>query len=402
MLKWLSIFVALLFASSLTAQGSSGSTNLFDRDIGGAPAIDKQGLVEVGADRVGFGLDARAGAGHDDNIFNVDRHKEDGFFAEFFGKAHYGTKIFDLFEVGVRGRAVDRFYFDGAHEHHEDEAHDHHLWDVRLGGFLRHRAAKPGDLGFGVSADLIYQKARYYELTGPVLRFFKTNRTAIIGRVYGEYNVFSFMGLELGVTGSHSDFSEDNLVESPDYWNLGVDFGVYLRFWDFLQFKPYVGFEYDSFRDVLDQNDDGSISKTDDKLQLLRWRFGVEARVQIVELLTLMGRAYVARQDDSAQGFQRYTQYGAEVATQWKVSIVRIFGGLKAWAREYDDRFRFDSNLEQESVLEQFFGFYGEVRVNFFWRLYAGGRVDYDRRSSRIDNRGFANTQWQVFVGLDF
>ncbi|MCC6574498.1 MAG: hypothetical protein IT462_11980 [Planctomycetes bacterium] len=380
-----------LLAAPLAAQDRIDG-NIEDMVIKGSPIFQKEGKLELGQDRTGFGLDWTVlSIGIDDNVLNVDRHKETSGFLDSVAAAFFGVNL-GLVEVGVRGNAAGRILFD---------ADNDILFQLNAGGFVRKQARKGGEIGFGVSADLVWQEPTYYELTGPILRFDKVRRGAIVGRAHFAYAATDYFGLELGVFGSNSDFSEENLDTSADYWEIGFDFGLWMRFWEFLQIKPYIRGEYDWFRDAFDQNDDGSFSG-EDKLQLLKGKLAVEIRTRIGSLFGMVANVYLRRQDDSAQGFQRYWQYGFDAAALFNIVMVRVTVGVKGWSREYTDAVDFNDIGEGETTFERLFGIWAEVRANVIWKLYVGVRADFDRRASDFDNRGYANGQYQLFAGLSF
>lgn len=393
-MRWLWMVAAVMLAAPLMAQEEKKpeTPNIGDLLIGGDPAVSKEGKLTLGPDRSGWGLDWKIlSVGYDDNVLAVDRHKDSSGFIDSAAEARIG---FDLgfVEIGVRGRIAGRYFFD---------ADDNLLYDLRLGGFLRRQAKKGGDIGFGVSADMLYHNPTFYDLTGPVVRFEKTKRAAVVARAHFAYAMLDFMGLELGVFGSHSDFSEDNLTNSADNWDIGTDFSIWIRFWEFLELRPRFKFEYNWFRDVYDQFKDGSISG-EDKLQLLKGTGSVDVKLRLVDLLSIVGTVYATRQDESAQGFHRYWMYGFTAAAELNIAIVRVNGGLTMWSREYDERFVTDSEGNKKTAFERMFSLFVEGRVNVWWAIYVGLRVDYDRRVSDFDNRGFANMQFAGFFGLAF
>lgn len=391
-MKWAGLLPLLLFASALAAQEGNKGVHISDLIVPSEPTVNKEGKLELGKDRVGIGLDWKIlSFGYDDNVLNVDRHKDTSAYMDSAAEAWFGLNL-GIVEAGVRGRIDGRYLFD---------ADNDFLYDLKLGGFVRKQARKGGDIGFGVTADVLYQQPTYYELTGPILRFEKTKRAGIIGRANFQYAPWSFLCLELGVNASHSDFNEDNLDTSADYWEIGTDFRVHLRFWEFLEITPYVKFDYDWFRDVFDQNDDGSLSG-EDKLQLLKFTGAADVKFRLGEFFGLVGNVHFKRQDDSAQGFHRYYQYGFDAAAEIRIAIVRIYLGAKAWNREYLDRADFNDDGTEETLFERDLGMFAEVRVTVWWHIYVGVRVDWDRRTSGIDNRGFANGQYAGFFGLGF
>ncbi|MCL4731407.1 MAG: hypothetical protein KJ044_13335, partial [Planctomycetes bacterium] len=225
-----------------------------------------------------------------------------------------------------------------------------------------------------------------------------------IARVHVGYSL-SFLIFELGFTGKTTDFSEENAVPSYDNWEIGSDFSVYINAWDVLEIRPYIEFSYAWFRDQFDLQDDGTLLRQEDDLQLLKFNYGADVRLDI-GLIEAEARVYSLRQDDSAAGFNRYWQYGLRGALDLNLyEPLRITFGLDAWHREYDDRVDVDS-LDPDSTVKTTFERYAmlwtEVAYNVYSFLYLGGRYSYSRRISDVNAAGYAVHTATLFVELNF
>lgn len=400
MAKWL-LILALLFAAPGFAQqdGASSGTDpdsseesvdpWADFDVGGL--ADGEYLpLSLGRDRTGIGLRARGAFGWDSNIFKEDKHDDTGLYIDGASYAYAGMDL-GLFAIGARGQLAGRLYFGEA---------DADLWDLKLGGFFK--LPYNGGFGFGISADVLYQQLQTYEITGPLTRQDDLRASGAIARAYVGYEVGGFIIFELGFTGQTTDFTEERDIPSADSWTIGTDFGVYFDIFGIIELHPYVAFDYEWFRDQLDVQDDGTPLSTEDKLQLLKFNYGSDFKVNL-PFIEVAGRAYSRRQDDAAAGFERYWQYGLYGAADLNlVGDVRLTVGGHFWTREYDDRVDVDNVgiNGTKTVQERFLKAYVELAWNF-WEFFAvGARYSYTRRTSDIDNAGYAVNDVTAFLEI--
>jgi hypothetical protein len=394
--KWLVILA--LFAAPIFAQEDTPSST---EPGGDEEAVDPWADFEVGGvqdgvylplslgrDRTGLGLRVRGSFGWDSNIFLEDRDEDNALFVDAAGQTYVGAN-FGICSLGARALIAGRLYFGEP---------DATLWDLKLGAFFK--VPYNGGFGFGISADALYQQLHIYEVTGPITRQDDLRASGYIARAYIGYQV-SFVIFELGFTGQTTDFSEEKDIPSLDSWTIGTDFSIYLKFWDFLELRPYVEFNYEWFRDQVDIQDDGTPLSDDDKLQLLKFTYGCDFKLNL-PFLEAQGRAYSMRQDDAAAGHERYWQYGVKAAADLNlVGEVRLTFGGHYWTREYDDREDIDNTTEGEkTVHERYLQGWVEAAWNFWEFMWAGARYVYTRRSSDIDNAGYADHEISVFLEI--
>lgn len=400
MRQWV-IILAFVAAAPLIAQegGTSGTTSpdsnedaidpWADFEVGG-PADGQYLPLSLGRDRTGLGLRLRGAMGWDDNLFKVDRDEESAPFMDGMGMAYVGSNL-GLVSAGARGHIAGRLHFG------EPDADQ---WDLKLGGFVK--VPYNGGLGFGVSGDVLYQQLQTYEITGPLTRRDDLRASGAIGRAHVGYQAM-FAIFELGVTGETTDFSEEQDVPSLDSWTIGIDLGVYLDIFGFIEIHPYVAFDYEWFRDQYDRRpDDGSRVEDEDLLQLLKFDYGADVRADF-GFIEAAGRIYSERQDDAAAGFDRYWEYGIMGAADLNMTgAVRITVGGHAWTREYDERRELDDVAEggQGTVHERFLRVYGELSWNFWEFVNIGARYTYERRTSDLDDGGYAANEVQVFLEI--
>ena len=399
--KWL-VILAVLLGAPLFAQGSGSgspeSTNPDSNEEDVDPWADFEvgGLqdgsylpLSLGRDRTGLGFRARAIFGWDSNIFLEDKDDDTGLFGDAQGYAYLGANL-GIISLGARAQIAGRLYFGEP---------DANMWDLKLGGFFK--MPYNGGFGFGASADVLYQQLHTYEITGPITRRDDLRASGGIARAYVGYQV-SFIVFELGVTGQTTDFSEEQEIPSLDSWTIGADFGIYFQVFDFLEIHPFIAFDYEWFREQLDVQDDGTPLSTEDKLQLLKFTYGADVKLNL-PFIEFQGRAYSSRQDDSAAGFDRYWQYGAYGAADLNlVGDVRLTVGGHIWTREYDDRVDVD-NVGiggQKTVNERYLRGWVELAWNFWEFMSVGGRYSYTRRASDIDNEGYTVHEASVFLEI--
>ncbi|MBX3475275.1 MAG: hypothetical protein KF754_12895 [Planctomycetes bacterium] len=402
MQRWLIAAVLLALAGQMHAQGNTSPTTnpdaresiepFSDLEVGGV--ADGQYLpLSLGRDRTGLGLRTRVSFGWDSNIFKEDRNDDTGLFGDAVGEAWVGHN-FGLIALGVRGKVAGRLYFG------EPDADQ---WDMKLGGFVKVPYGG-GGWGFGISADVLYQQLQTYELTGPLTRQDDLRASGGVARIHVGYAV-SFLIFELGLHGKTTDFSEENKVPSYDNWDVGLDFSIYMSLWDIVELRPYVDFSYLWFRDQIDLQDDGTLLSQTDDLQLLVLDYGVDFKVDL-GFIEAEGRVYAIRQDDSAAGFNRYSQYGLRGAVDFNFyEPLRITAGIQFWHREYDDRIDVDSlepGSTQKTTFERYAMLWGEVAYNVYSYLYLGGRYTYARRMSDINTGGYAVHTAALFLELNF
>ncbi|MCA8910161.1 MAG: hypothetical protein KDB82_00530 [Planctomycetes bacterium] len=400
MAKWL-IILAVLLAAPVYAQQEGGNSGT-DPDSNAEPVdpwadFEVSGLADgeylpltLGRDRTGIGLRARGSFGWDSNIFREDKDDDTGLFIDGASYAYAGLNL-GLFSIGARGQIAGRLYFGDP---------DADRWDVKLGGFFK--MPYNGGFGFGISADVLYQQLTTYEVTGPLIRQDDLRASGAIARAYVGYEVAGFIIFELGFTGQTTDFTEEQQIPSLDSWTIGSDFGIYFDILGFLELHPYVAFDYEWFRDQLDLQDDGTPLSTEDKLQLLKFNYGSDFKLNL-PFIEAAGRVYSIRQDDSAAGYERYWQYGLRAAADLNlVGDVRLTVGAHFWTREYDDRVDVDNVGVNgtKTVQERYLNGYVELAWNF-WEFFAvGARYAYIRRTSDIDNAGYAQHEITAFLEI--
>jgi hypothetical protein len=393
--NWLVILALLLAVPAYAQEASSSST---------APGGDEEevdpwkdfevGGIEDGAylplglgrDRTGLGFRARGSFGWDSNIFLEDRDDDTGLYIDGVSYAYVGAN-FGLVALGARAQLAGRLYFG---------EQDAGLWDLKLGGFFK--LPYNGGFGFGVSGDVLYQQLQTYEITGPITRQDDLRASGMIARGYVGYQA-AFMIFELGFTGQTTDFTEEKDVPSLDSWTIGTDFSVYFSVFDFLELHPYVGFDYEWFRDQVDIQDDGTPLSQEDKLQLLKFNYGCDFKLNL-PFIEAQGRAYSIRQDDSAAGHDRYWQYGLKGAVDLNlVGDVRLTAGGHLWTREYDDRVD-EGSTGKSTVHERLLQGWIELAWNFWEFFHVGARYKYSRLASNLDNGGYADNDVSVFLEI--
>ncbi|MCC6464835.1 MAG: hypothetical protein IT463_05790 [Planctomycetes bacterium] len=376
------------------AEQPADEGSIADTEVGGA-ADGVYLPLTLGRDRTGIGMRARASVGYDDNLFKVDRDEDTGAFVDGLADLYAGMNL-GLFAFGTRATLAGRLHFGDP---------DANLWDLKLGGFFK-LPYGGGGLGCGLSADVLYQQLQTYEILGPITRRDDLRAAGAVARAHIGYSV-SFVVFELGLHGRTQDFSEELSLDSLDSWAIGADFSIGLNFWDVLEIKPYARFDYEWFRDQFDLMDDGSYSHLDDRVQLMDVDVGADWTLD-VGLIEATGRVYIQRQDDSAHGHDRYWQYGLRAAADFNfVDELRITAGLHAWNREFDDRLDLEAFYRingggSVTVFERYVQFWTELSWNFWAFMHAGARYSYTRRTSDIDNGGYANNQITAFLEIGF
>lgn len=396
--KWL-VMLALLLAVPVYAQEGSPSSTApggdeeeidpwADFEVGGVQDGAYLPLT-LGRDRTGLGLRARGSFGWDSNIFLDDKDDDTGLYIDGASSAYVGAN-FGMVALGARAQLAGRLYFGEP---------DAGLWDLKLGGFFK--LPYNGGFGFGVSGDVLYQQLQTYEITGPITRQDDLRASGLIARAYVGYQV-SFIIFELGFTGQTTDFSEEKDVPSVDSWTIGTDFSVYFSVFDFLELHPYVSFDYQWFREQVDIQDDGTPLSSDDKLQLLKFNYGCDFKLNL-PFIEAQGRAYSTRQDDSAAGHDRYWQYGLKGAVDLNlVGNIRLTAGGHFWTREYDDRVDVDDvgPNGEKTVHERLLQGWIELAWNFWEFFHVGARYEYTRLASDIDNAGYADNDISIFLEI--
>ncbi|GIK53643.1 MAG: hypothetical protein HUU03_08115 [Planctomycetaceae bacterium] len=406
------LIAALLCCTPVLAQGDLGAATPPPADKPSEKPQDKdkqeedRGPLTFSRDRVGWGISARAGVGFDTNIFKEDRNEDSGWFADGRAAAFFGVNIADIIALGVEGRASGRLYFG------QDDAEDANIFDLWLAAFLKHPVDKPG-FGGGIRVEALYDQQQNYEIVGPLTRQDDLRRGDFRARSWFGWMPAGVLYLEWGLSARLTDYSEEenpeagdvlgvNSLGSKDSWEFGIDFSPELRFWQFFTVGPYIMFQYEWFREQFDLHPD-TFSANGDKLQLLRFEYGAKARLRFWGFHQSYAKIYARRQDDSAQGFNRYWQYGLMVQTEFKFAIVRIGGGFDVWTREFDERADPDVlGASRESVFERYLGINVELGVNFVWTLEVGARYDFQRRTSDLNNEGYLAHQVSLFVGFDW
>ena len=399
--KWL-VLLAVLLGSPLFAQEGGNTSPSSTQPGGDEDEVDPWQDFEVGGvqdgeylpltlgrDRTGLGLRARASFGWDSNIFLEDKDDDTGLYGDAMAYAYVGANL-GVVSLGARGHIAGRLYFGEA---------DADMWDLKLGAFFK--LPYNGGFGVGVSADVLYHQLHAYEITGPLTRQDDLRASGAIARAYVGYQV-SFVIFELGFTGQTTDFTEERDVPSLDSWTIGADFSIYFKIFDFLELHPYVAFDYEWFRDQVDVQDDGTPLSTEDKLQLLKFNYGADFKLNL-PFIEAQGRVYSVRQDDSAAGHDRYWQYGIKGAADLNlVGDVRLTLGGHFWTREYDDLIDVDNvGVDgQRTVHERYLQVWVEVAWNFWEFMAVGARYTYTRRTSDIDNAGYAAHDASIFLEI--
>jgi hypothetical protein len=392
MRAWLLI---LLFAAPLFAQQSAQPDDedepvdpWNDFEVGGIS--DGAYLpLSLGRDRTGLGFRARGSVGWDSNVFKVDRDVDNAFLMDGMAYAYVGANL-GLLALGARGQLAGRLHFG------EPDADQ---WDMKLGGFVKVPYGA-GGLGLGISGDVLYQQLQTYEITSPLVRRDDLRAAGMIARAHIGYGV-GFITFEAGVTGQTTDYTEEKDVRSLDSWTLGADLGVYLDFFGVVRLHPYVELNYNWFRDQLDLQDDGTPLSDQDKLQLLKFGYGVDFEFNF-GFMRAQGKAYGKRQDDGAAGFERYWQYGIQGAADFiLVGSIRLTVGTHLWTREYDDRDDFE-NGQPSTLHERYVMGWVELAWNFWEFFSIGGRYKYTRRISGLDNGGYAASEIVAFLEISF
>jgi hypothetical protein len=393
--NWLVILALLLAVPAYAQEASSSSTApggdeeevdpWKDFEVGG-PEDGAYLPLGLGRDRTGLGFRARGSFGWDSNIFLEDRDDDTGLYIDGVSYAYVGAN-FGLVALGARAQLAGRLYFG---------EQDAGLWDLKLGGFFK--LPYNGGFGFGVSGDVLYQQLQTYEITGPITRQDDLRASGMIARGYVGYQA-AFMIFELGFTGQTTDFTEEKDVPSLDSWTIGTDFSVYFSVFDFLELHPYVGFDYEWFRDQVDIQDNGTPLSQEDKLQLLKFNYGCDFKLNL-PFIEAQGRAYSIRQDDSAAGHDRYWQYGLKGAVDLNlVGDVRLTAGGHLWTREYDDRVD-EGSTGKSTVHERLLQGWIELAWNFWEFFHVGARYKYSRLASNLDNGGYADNDVSVFLEI--
>jgi hypothetical protein len=342
--------------------------------------------LTLGPDRTGLGLRVRTSMGWDDNIYRMDRNEDQALFMDGFGDIYSGAN-FSMLSVGARLQASGRVYFG------EPEAS---LWDLRLGAFVK----KPydGGLGFGVTGDALFQQIPAYEIGGPIERRDALRAYGVTARGYAGVALTEALIAEAGLRGQITEFSEREEFESLDSWEIGLDAMLYIHLLNFAQVRPYLIVDYESFRELEERRTDGTERTRSEELELLKFKFGVDAKIDL-GFAHLAGGAYGKRTDDSAAGFIRHWEFGLQAAADlfmvdgWRLSL-----SADMWNREYDDRVE----TPGETVTERYLRAYGELAWNMWEFVHVGGRYTYERRISSISNGGYATNEAVVFLEFIF
>lgn len=405
-MRLLPILVMLICCAPLFSQADSGGTTPPPDKKDEKSSVEGYNKEEKGPpsfspNKIGWGLSARIGVGYDTNIFKEDRNEDSGWFGDGRAAAYFGVNLADVLQLGVEGRAHGRFYFG------QDDAHDANIFELFGAAFLQH-AVKDTGFGGGLRVEAFYDQQQWYEIYGPITRQDDLRRVQFYARSWFDWAPTKWLLLQWGLYTRLTDFTEDELsgnikLPSNDSWLIGIDFRPELRFWEFLNIGPYILFEYEWFRDQFDIHPDTLAFKSD-KLQLLRYEFGAQAKLRFWSVNQTSAKVYARRQDDSAQGFNRYWTYGLQAQTNFNFYIVRLGGGVDLWTREYDAR-RINPGVfttNSDTVFERYFAFNIDVAVNFFWTLEVGARYEFQRRTSLLDGEGFAAHQITLYFGFDW
>ena len=387
----------VFFAHAAPAQDSPSSPGTSETDaiapfddveVGGA-ADGAYLPLALGRDRTGIGLRARLSFGWDSNVHKVDRHDDSAAFGDAIAQAHFGLDLGKI-AAGVRGLAAGRAYFDQP---------DGDLWDLRLGGFLKIPYGE-GGLGMGLSADVLYQQLQTYQITSEVARRDDLRAAGVISRAWMGYS-FSRFALEAGLRGKSEDFTEEPGEPSHDNWEVALDLGLYMDLYA-LQLRPFVEVSYTWFRDQFDRDEMGVPLSDEDKLQLLKFYYGADFGLNL-KVFSVLGRAYTMRQDDGAEGFERYWQYGVRAAADINLVLARLTVGGHLWWREYSDRVDLDPQTgERSTTTERYARLWVEFAYGVAGPLSVGLRYVFERRDSDIDNGGFAANEIALFVEVKF
>lgn len=395
-IRWLLVALFAMTATPLCAADDNEANTepnqgVFGDDFETGSVADRDLLpLAIGRDRTGWGVTARVSGGYDDNVFKVDRNVDREFFAHATAEAYFGVSL-GYVEVGVRGQAAGRLYFG---------LDDSEVWDLKVGGFVRAPYDyDEGGIGWGVSADGLWQQLHTYEFTSNIARRDDLKVAGAIARAWIGYSISGYIIPEIGITGRFEDVSEEANLNSLDNWRASVDVSVTMRLW-LVEIRPYAEAHYSWFRDLYDTDDDGTINVDEDKLQITNFDVGVDARLDL-GILEAEGRAYANRQDDGAAGFERYWQYGLRAQARLNIiSTVRITGGFHVWTREYTDRETPRPDIA--TPIERYLSVNAEVAYGFVGMIYVGGRWEFQRRDSDFNNGGFTNHQLTLFVEVSF
>jgi hypothetical protein len=391
--RWVLILTAGVLALPLFAQRGRSTDPEFDDLRDQWEYFDVEGIqggaflpLRLGRDRRGVGLRARASVGWDDNLFRTEQDREQALFADAGGDAFLGSRVGPVV-AGVRGLAAGRVHFGDK---------DADMWDLKFGAFLR--VPYDGGIGFGLSADALYQQLQTYEVTGPLVR----RRGLKVGGAIARAHVGLDLGRvipEVGLTGTAKDFSEESDIRSLDHWSMTLDAGAYLDL-GLLRVRPYASLDYSDFRDQVERRRDGSRRDDNDGLSLISFDYGLEVQLEL-GVLRAGGEAYAVRLDDTAGGFDRYWQFGARGAAALDLTpLVMFTAGADVWSREYDVRLAEPGS--GRSAIERYGGFYGELSWNFWEFFHLGGRVAWARRTSSIPEGGYREHQVWAFLEARF
>lgn len=406
MRHWLVAALLLLSAPVFAQSDSGGATpppadKPADKPASGEKSESEkedEGPLTFSPNRTGWGFLVYGGIGYDTNIFKEDRDEQESFFLDGRAAAYFGVNIAKVFALGVEGRARGRIHFSDQ---------DANTFELFLAAFLEKPAEESGAFGAGLRVEGLYDQQQYYEIFGPITRQDDLRRGEYRARSWFAWMPTGFLRFEWGLALRLTDFTEDknalgSSIASKDSWEFTGDFMAELRFWKFFNIAPYIRFDYEWFREQFDLHPD-DFSVDGDKLQLLRFEVGAKAKLRLWSFNNTSARVYARRQDDSAQGFDRYWQYGLQAQTMFNVSIVRFGGGFDVWTREFDERIDPDfSSASRESVFERYLAIHAEIAVTFVWMLEVGIRYEFQRRTSDLNNEGYLDHQFLIFIGFDW
>ncbi|MDC1141487.1 hypothetical protein OAU50_00205 [Planctomycetota bacterium] len=394
MSKWLAL-VLMVFAAPAFAQEDSPAPSdppetadatdweQFDIDT---PGQDSYQPVRLGKDKTGMGVVTRLSFGYDDNMFKLDRHDEAAMYGDFLAQAWFGADL-GVVSAGVRASVSGRMHF------FQDNANDADMFDMTLGGFVK-LPYGGGGFGAGLSVDLLYNQLQWYDLGGPITRRDDMKAAAGVARAYVGYKMLGFLIPELAVSGWSEDFNEEENLPSFDSITYRVEFGLAVDVLGIVQIRPYGTMDWESFREQLEIDDDGSIAPTADELALLNFTAGADVKADLL-ILDIVGKVWWERQDDDHQGFLRFNTYGATAVVQVPiVPLVDFVGGGTFWSREYEKT----PDDEGATAFERHMQLWGEATYEVMSFMHIGARYSYERRTSDFDGAGFITNQLSFFV----